>query len=699
MEKGYPAYQEPRDQVDWIFLPRALERVGKCLFADEWCGDEVVAKVLPDFPTFAASTAPKYLDLRFEAHAILSNLPDYKPQPVMTKRAPLPPSISRLGERPAPPRRIESRTEVVSDYRFTEADWEAIASMRYEQNRALISKRNRFHQTCHMFLKLVTHGKMRTGRRQKRNAVDVSPIEPKIWSVISIPHVFSWFRFDPDQPARFNRFHLDRMQWVFVSRADIDNILKIDCSGIEVDPLDDNDLARLFALPIEAPINDDYVQPTAPPAPWKRPKPVDLPAPHGFIPDGFIRLREAIFKLARERSPDLWDESKIPSDELSIWKRLEQSRGGFSPYQDLERNVEEYFPRLKSYDDAYQKTRRALYAGTIDAWFCDEKGEMRTVRNTEWGANAGGSTLLTGVYVEVPAYDPVAEYSRLILINSSKLEIWLASTLPGTIQPEGVPAPAKDLGAMKKNVMPELFVDTAAACAWPRQTYELDFDSVSPHRAGYMPLSSAAYWIASEGCSKSLFTNDEALFPAYKALCRHIADGSVNIIGYQGGASKPLPTEDTAGFGSLEITLPFHETPLSILSGNDTYLAPSVPAGSESMDKLRKHKVGAVWERLEVRCSDIAKFWPCEERADVGRIEPDLALTTPSETVLPKNLSENDIQTLLNEEYPIRKTFNQNDAEKFIKAIDPLADRTIIRLALKRATNRGGRGRPTKASG
>jgi len=55
---------------------------------------------------------------------------------------------------------------------------------------------------------------------------------------------------------------------------------------------------------------------------------------------------------------------------------------------------------------------------------------------------------------------------------------------------------------------------------------------VAPEGSGYMPLSQVAYWIATNGGTKSVDVADQAAWkPAFDELLPHIASNNVQIIG------------------------------------------------------------------------------------------------------------------------------------------------------------------------
>jgi hypothetical protein len=137
---------------------------------------------------------------------------------------------------------------------------------------------------------------------------------------------------------------------------------------------------------------------------------------------------------------------------------------------------------------------------------------------------------------------------------------------------------------------------------------------VAPEGGGYMPLSQAAYWIATNGGTKSFDVNNQAAWKsAYDELLAHIASNDVQIIGQSsGGMNEEI---DGFHFARLRVSYPYHDTPSELLFGSESYIESFPFIDDEHWrkgfnDKLVPPRGGkSRWSRLQVRKEDVRRIW------------------------------------------------------------------------------------------
>jgi hypothetical protein len=137
---------------------------------------------------------------------------------------------------------------------------------------------------------------------------------------------------------------------------------------------------------------------------------------------------------------------------------------------------------------------------------------------------------------------------------------------------------------------------------------------VAPEGGGYMPLSQAAYWIVTNGGTKSVDVDDQAAWkPAYDELLAHIASNDVQIIGLgRGGMNEEI---DGFHFAGLRVSYPYHDTPSELLFGSESYIETFPFIDDEHWrkgfnDKLVPPRGGKPrWSRLQVKKEDVRRIW------------------------------------------------------------------------------------------
>ena len=136
---------------------------------------------------------------------------------------------------------------------------------------------------------------------------------------------------------------------------------------------------------------------------------------------------------------------------------------------------------------------------------------------------------------------------------------------------------------------------------------------VAPEGSGYMPLSQAAYWIATNGGTTSVDVADQAAWkPAFDELLPHIASNDVQIIGQNSDGNEVI---DGFRFAGLRVSYPYHDTPSELLFGSELYIESSPFIDDEHWrkrfnDKLVPPRGGKRrWSLLQVRKEDVRRIW------------------------------------------------------------------------------------------
>jgi hypothetical protein len=137
---------------------------------------------------------------------------------------------------------------------------------------------------------------------------------------------------------------------------------------------------------------------------------------------------------------------------------------------------------------------------------------------------------------------------------------------------------------------------------------------VAPEGGGYMPLSQAAYWIVTNGGTKSVDVDDQAAWKhAYDELLAHIASNDVQIIGQSGdGMNEEI---NALLFAGLRVSYPYHDTPSELLFGSEPYIESFPFIDDEHWrkgfdDKLVPAPGGKRrWSRLQVKKEDVRRIW------------------------------------------------------------------------------------------
>lgn len=136
----------------------------------------------------------------------------------------------------------------------------------------------------------------------------------------------------------------------------------------------------------------------------------------------------------------------------------------------------------------------------------------------------------------------------------------------------------------------------------------------APTSDGYMPLTSAAQWIATEGNVSDFAADDSARWaPAFKALLSAIGAGKVRVIGTREGNREPV---EPYHFVDCPVVLPYESDDLELVFGTTLHLKTYTVDSEEEWrgtfnDSLVRHG-SAVWSRLVVSNEDVNRLWPFE---------------------------------------------------------------------------------------
>ena len=132
--------------------------------------------------------------------------------------------------------------------------------------------------------------------------------------------------------------------------------------------------------------------------------------------------------------------------------------------------------------------------------------------------------------------------------------------------------------------------------------------------SGYMPLTPVAYWIATNGGTKSVDLADQAAWkPAFDEILSHIASNDVQIIGQNSdGMNEKI---DGLLFAGLRVSYPYQDTPSELLFGSEPYIESFPFIDDEHWrkgfnDKLVPPRGGKRgWSRLQVKKEDVRRIW------------------------------------------------------------------------------------------
>ena len=146
------------------------------------------------------------------------------------------------------------------------------------------------------------------------------------------------------------------------------------------------------------------------------------------------------------------------------------------------------------------------------------------------------------------------------------------------------------------------------------QRVDLTQPEIRPDGAGYMDLTYAACWIATNGGRVSFFYRDKAVWQsAFEKLLPAVTSSEIEIIGRQNGR---LPAQiNGAYFASITVEYPYQdEVHLNQMFGERPYIK-----CWRGWDDERERSIDELWigdrklySHLQVRKEHVFKFWPFE---------------------------------------------------------------------------------------
>lgn len=139
---------------------------------------------------------------------------------------------------------------------------------------------------------------------------------------------------------------------------------------------------------------------------------------------------------------------------------------------------------------------------------------------------------------------------------------------------------------------------------------------VRPDGPGFMTLSDAVYWIATEGGTKRIVARDVSVWrAAFAEILPRVQSGKVRVVGRRLGASLPEACDPTA-FVGLPVDYPYTDTPLSMMLGERPHIRcygtvmPETSDPDQRSDELwGSNRRVPEWSHLQVDRADVWKFW------------------------------------------------------------------------------------------
>jgi hypothetical protein len=136
---------------------------------------------------------------------------------------------------------------------------------------------------------------------------------------------------------------------------------------------------------------------------------------------------------------------------------------------------------------------------------------------------------------------------------------------------------------------------------------------VRPYGPGYMTLSDAAYWIATEGGTKRIVASDDSVWrQAFAELLPRIQSGEIRVVGRRRGAdiSEVINPES---FLSLAVDHPYVDTPMALLLCEEPHIR-CCGCGTAKLDQCSDELWGSdrrvpEWSHLHVDRANVRKWW------------------------------------------------------------------------------------------
>jgi hypothetical protein len=136
-----------------------------------------------------------------------------------------------------------------------------------------------------------------------------------------------------------------------------------------------------------------------------------------------------------------------------------------------------------------------------------------------------------------------------------------------------------------------------------------------PWADGFMPLTAAAYWIASKGGTTEVRFADPSWEIAFEQLSRKIDEGTIAALGRcELSANEGYEQIPAIQFHNLKVFVPSSDIDFAVLLGCRDYLQANLifdRAGWGKNDSDRIYSNGRlIWTEIEVRCADLRKQFP-----------------------------------------------------------------------------------------
>lgn len=121
------------------------------------------------------------------------------------------------------------------------------------------------------------------------------------------------------------------------------------------------------------------------------------PRPH-FIPDGWFALLDAFDFVGRELFPDdwTWTENKAPSESAIAASKAAERKGKKSPLLGSFANASEAEAARQRGSIAWDKLKRYLYSGAVQATIILDSGDQMDVQKHAWAARDAQEILRDG---------------------------------------------------------------------------------------------------------------------------------------------------------------------------------------------------------------------------------------------------------------------------------------------------------------
>lgn len=141
---------------------------------------------------------------------------------------------------------------------------------------------------------------------------------------------------------------------------------------------------------------------------------------------------------------------------------------------------------------------------------------------------------------------------------------------------------------------------------------------LSPISSGYIPLFSAALWIATEGGAIDFDPRDLNRWkPAYAALLAHISSDEVTVSGLQSGQRGTIPGIQFAG---IAVAYPYQDTPIELIFSETLYVDSTPYVGEEEWrdrwNDVLLNRSQKQYTHLMVKSSDIVALWQFDQQSD-----------------------------------------------------------------------------------